>query len=58
MKKLNRTGAMLIALLSLSGTLKAQEQQAAKAVASPEAQAKADAEVEKSYGLGCLIIAY
>lgn len=47
MKKLNRTGAMLIALLSLSGTLKAQQQQATKTTPSPEAQAKADAEVDK-----------
>lgn len=47
MKKLNRAGAMLIALLSLSGTLKAQQQQATKTAPSPEARAKADAEVEK-----------
>ncbi|WP_244228761.1 DUF3826 domain-containing protein [Mucilaginibacter endophyticus] len=47
MKKLNMAGAMLIALLALSGTLKAQEQQATKSAPSPEAQAKADAEVDK-----------
>ena len=47
MKKLNIGGAMLIALLSLSSAVKAQEQQPAKAAQSPEAQAKADAEVDK-----------
>ncbi|NVM62306.1 hypothetical protein FHW88_000582 [Mucilaginibacter sp. SG538B] len=47
MKKLNRAGAMLIVLLSLSCTLKAQGQQATKAAPSPEALAKADAEVDK-----------
>lgn len=47
MKKLNMAGAMLIALLSLSDTLKAQEQQVAKSAPSAEAQAKADAEVDK-----------
>lgn len=47
MKKLNRTAAMLIVLLSLSGMLKAQEQQATKAAQPPEALGKADAEVEK-----------
>ncbi|MFC0512897.1 DUF3826 domain-containing protein [Mucilaginibacter angelicae] len=47
MKKINIAGAMLIALLSLSSAVKAQEQQAAKTAPSPEAQAKADAEVDK-----------
>ncbi|WEA03237.1 DUF3826 domain-containing protein [Mucilaginibacter sp. SJ] len=47
MKKLNMASAMMIVLLSLSGTLKAQQQQVTKTAQSPEAKAKADAEVEK-----------
>ncbi|SCW74074.1 DUF3826 domain-containing protein [Mucilaginibacter sp. NFR10] len=47
MEKLNMAGAMLIALLSLSGTLKAQEQQVTKSAPTPEAKAKADADLEK-----------
>jgi hypothetical protein len=47
MKKLNIAGAMLIALLSLLSAVKAQEQQVAKSVPTPEARAKADAEVDK-----------
>jgi hypothetical protein len=47
MKKLNISGALLIALLSLSSTIEAQEQQTVKPGPLSEAQAKADAEVDK-----------
>ncbi|WP_237073700.1 DUF3826 domain-containing protein [Mucilaginibacter mali] len=47
MKKLNRIGLVLVAMLSLTTMVKAQETAKPKADASPEAQAKADADVAK-----------
>lgn len=47
MKKLNIAGIALVAMLMLTTLTKAQEQTATKSATTPEAQAKADAEVDK-----------
>lgn len=47
MKRLNIAGIALASLLMLATISKAQDQVAAKSVPSPEAQAKADAEIDK-----------